>query len=47
MPSELTAIIATIRKAAHTGDPGDGKIFAGPTTLACRKLLLTGKLSGG
>ena len=36
MPSELTAIIETIRKAAYTGHAGDGKIFAGPVTLACR-----------
>lgn len=35
-PSELEAICETIRKAAHTGNPGDGKIFAGPVTLACR-----------
>ena len=35
-PSELVAIIETIRKAAHTGNAGDGKIFAGPVTLAYR-----------
>jgi len=34
--SELTAIIETIRNAARTGHPGDGKIFAGPVTLATR-----------
>ena len=36
LPPELTTIIETIRKAAHTGNPGDGKIFAGPVTLASR-----------
>ena len=35
-PSELIAIVETIRKAAHTGNAGDGKIFAGPVTLAYR-----------
>ncbi|MCL4822311.1 MAG: P-II family nitrogen regulator [Vicinamibacteria bacterium] len=33
---ELIAIIETIRKAAHTGHSGDGKVFAGPVSLACR-----------
>ena len=36
LPPELTTIIETIGKAAHTGNPGDGKIFAGPVTLASR-----------
>ena len=36
IPSELVAIIETIRKTAHTGNAGDGKIFAGPVTLAYR-----------
>lgn len=36
LPSELIAIVETIRKTAHTGHPGDGKIFAGPVTLAYR-----------
>ena len=36
LPSELVAIIETIRKTAHTGNEGDGKIFAGPVTLAHR-----------
>lgn len=36
LPAELVAIIETIRKAAHTGHAGDGKIFAGPVTLAYR-----------
>jgi len=35
-PSELVAIIETIRKAAHTGNAGDGKVFAGPVTMASR-----------
>ena len=35
-PSELVAIIETVRKAAHTGNAGDGKIFAGPVMLAYR-----------
>jgi nitrogen regulatory protein PII len=36
LPSELAAIIETIRKAAHTGNAGDGKVFAGPAILALR-----------
>ena len=36
LPSDLVAIIETIRNAAHTGHVGDGKIFAGPVTLAHR-----------
>jgi nitrogen regulatory protein PII len=36
LPSELVAIIEAIRKAAHTGNAGDGKVFAGPVTLAYR-----------
>ena len=35
-PAELVAIVETIRKAAYTGHVGDGKVFAGPVTLACR-----------
>ena len=35
-PAELVVIIETIRKAAYTGHTGDGKIFAGPVTLAYR-----------
>ncbi len=34
--SEVAAIMEVIREAAHTGNPGDGKIFAGPVTLARR-----------
>jgi len=33
---EATSIVETIRHAAHTGHAGDGKIFAGPVTLAYR-----------
>ena len=33
---DLTAIVEAIRTAAHTGNPGDGKIFAGPIAIACR-----------
>jgi nitrogen regulatory protein PII len=33
---ELAAIVEAIRQAAHTGNPGDGMIFAGPVALACR-----------
>lgn len=35
-PAELVTIVETIRKAAYTGHAGDGKIFAGPATLAYR-----------
>jgi len=35
-PAELVVIVETIRQAAHTGNPGDGKIFAGPVSLAHR-----------
>lgn len=34
--SELTTIVEAIREAAHTGNPGDGMIFAGPVAVACR-----------
>lgn len=30
--AELTAIVDTIRKAAHTGNAGDGKVFVTPLT---------------
>ena len=33
---EATAIVETIWHAARTGHAGDGKIFAGPVTLAYR-----------
>ena len=33
---DTTAIVETIRQAAHTGHTGDGKIFAGPVSLAYR-----------
>jgi len=33
---EVASIVGTIQKAAHTGHPGDGEIFAGPVTLAHR-----------
>jgi len=33
---EASSIVETIGQAAHTGHPGDGKIFAGPVTLAQR-----------
>ncbi len=36
LSSDLVAIVETIRKVAHTGHAGDGKIFAGQATLACR-----------
>ena len=35
-PAEVVALVETIRKAAHTGQAGDGKIFAAPVTLAYR-----------
>jgi len=35
-PPDLITIMETIREAAHTGHAGDGKIFAGPVTLAYR-----------
>lgn len=35
-PADVIAIVETIRKAAYTGHAGDGKIFAGPVTLAQR-----------
>jgi nitrogen regulatory protein PII len=34
--ADLTAIVEAIRAAAHTGNRGDGKIFAGPIAIACR-----------
>ena len=34
--SELATIVEAIREAAHTGNPGDGKIFAGPVAIALR-----------
>jgi len=33
---DTTGIVETIRRAAHTGHAGDGKIFAGPASLAYR-----------
>jgi nitrogen regulatory protein PII len=33
---EATAIVETIRRAAHTGHAGDGKIFAAPVNVAYR-----------
>ena len=36
LASDLTAIIEAIRAAAHTGNRGDGKIFAGPVATARR-----------
>ena len=33
---EATSIVETVRQAARTGHAGDGKIFAGPVTLAYR-----------
>lgn len=35
-PAETVVILESIRRAAHTGAVGDGKVFAGPVTLACR-----------
>lgn len=35
-PSELVAIIETIRRVANSGKAGDGKIFASPAMLAYR-----------
>ena len=34
--ADAVVIAETIRRAAHTGNPGDGKIFVGPVTLAQR-----------
>ncbi len=34
--ADLATIVEAIRGAAHTGHPGDGKIFAGPVAIACR-----------
>ena len=34
--SDAVVIVEAIRQAAHTGHPGDGKIFVGPVTLAQR-----------
>ncbi len=33
---DATAIVETIRRAAHTGHAGDGKVFAAPVNLAYR-----------
>jgi nitrogen regulatory protein PII len=33
---ELSAILEIIREAARTGHAGDGKIFVGAVTAACR-----------
>jgi nitrogen regulatory protein PII len=33
---DTTAIVETIRRAAHTGHAGDGKIFSGPVSMAYR-----------
>ena len=33
---DTRAIVDAIRRAAHTGNPGDGKVFVSPVTLACR-----------
>lgn len=35
-PAEVVVILESIRRAAHTGAVGDGKVFAAPVTLACR-----------
>jgi nitrogen regulatory protein PII len=34
--ADLTNIVEAIREAARSGNPGDGKIFAGPVAIACR-----------
>ena len=34
--ADVPGIVEAIRGAAHTGNPGDGKIFVGPVTLAQR-----------
>ena len=34
--ADAVLIAETIRRAAHTGNPGDGKVFVGPVTLAQR-----------
>ena len=34
--AQLDSIVEAIRSAAHTGNPGDGKVFAHPLALACR-----------
>lgn len=35
-PTEAIVIVEAIRGAAHTGNPGDGKVFVVPVTLAQR-----------
>ena len=34
--ADAVLIVETIRRAAHTGNAGDGKVFVGPVTLAQR-----------
>ena len=34
--ADVPGIVEGIRAAAHTGHRGDGKIFVGPVTTACR-----------
>jgi len=40
--AEFVTIVEAVRKAAYTGHAGDGKIFSGPVTMACR--IHTGEL---
>jgi len=39
---EFVGIVEAIRKAAYTGHEGDGKIFGGQISMACR--IRTGEL---
>lgn len=34
--ADFVILVEAIRKAAYTGHAGDGKIFGGPVTMACR-----------
>jgi nitrogen regulatory protein PII len=34
--ADVIGLVEAIRGAAHTGHPGDGKVFVGPVTLAQR-----------
>ena len=43
--SDSRSIVDVIRKAAHTGNPGDGKVFVCPVSSACR--IRTGEEGAG
>jgi len=36
LAADVPGIVDAIRAAAHTGNPGDGKVFVGPVTAAYR-----------